>query len=193
MPSEIYAASLFDGALRQGEVLSDIIQLELAAGLAAFPGENDALLLNRRKHPLAVTIAQDCDLEWDHRFRTGQASPSKELPSVLLCEVFDADKLPHVDSGVWKRIKINKDERYQFLEKVPAECDAQGLGLPEMAIDFKHCFSIPTAELYLQLKGEAKRRCRLVSPYLEHFQQRIFYFHSRIGLPADHHSQAEEK
>jgi len=191
--SGIYAASPADGPLRQGEILSDIIQLRLdVAGLASFPGVQDALPIIRVVHPLAVVISQDCDLDWDYKWRIAQKG-GKEVPSVLLCETVEAQQLPNVDTGIWKRIKINKEERYQFFERVPNEHDAVQQGLPEMAVDFKRCFSIPTDELYLQLKSQAKRRCLLVSPYLEHFSQRVFCFHARVGLPAEHLSEPEQK
>lgn len=193
LASGIYAASSLDEPLRQGEILSDVVQLRLdVSQLLTFPGEQDALKIVRVMHPLAVVISQDCDLDWDYKWRL-DSKGGKEVPSVLLCEVMEAQQLPHVDTGIWKRIRINKEERYQFLEKVQNECDVLQLGLPEMAVDFKRCFSVPTAELYLQLRTQGKRRCRLISPYLEHFSQRVFCFLARIGLPEDHRSEPEAK
>ena len=191
----IYAASSADEALRQGEILSDVIQFRLdITGLGEFP-VGDHARGSKFMHPLVVVVSQDCDLDWDFKGRANLKS-GKELPAVLLCEVNLATEirnLPDVNSTIWTRIRANKDERYQFLERAPNNCDAQKAGLPEMALDFKRCFSIPTPELYLQVKNQAKRRCRLLSPYVEHLSHRLFYFHARIGLPADHFSEPEAK
>jgi hypothetical protein len=40
-------------------------------------------------------------------------------------------------------------------------------------MDFKRYFSLPTEEVYYRIDSEAKRRCRLVSPYAEHLSTRF--------------------
>lgn len=187
----IYARSVADGPLRQGEILSEVNQIRLAVGAPEFPKPSDQFPVELVQHPFAIVISQDCDLDWDYRSRQ-QGKLDKELPNVLLCEVSTAEELRGRDikSDLWKRIRINKDERYQFLQKVESEYDLQGHGVPELGLDFKRCFSLPTRELYLQVEAsKAKRRCRLLSPYLEHFAHRLHSFQSRIGLPAEHESE----
>jgi hypothetical protein len=90
-----------------------------------------------------------------------------------------------INSTLWKPIKNNKDERYHFLEKVSSEVDVLEKGLPELAIDFKRYFTIPTEEVYVRLEFDAACRCRLVSPYLEHLSGRFYAFQSRVALPRD--------
>jgi hypothetical protein len=69
-------------------------------------------------------------------------------------------------------------------------CDRLQEGLPELAIDFKRYFTVPTDEVYRRIElGEARRRCLLISPYLEHLSSRYAYFLSRIALPVDHASE----
>lgn len=122
----------------------------------------------------------------------GNLESDKIIPSVLFCEVITAEQLrgrADMKSNIWQRIRQNKDERYQFLEKVLSKDDLLGEGLPELGIDFKRYFTIPTDEVYFRLKTDAKRRCRLVSPYLEHLSSRFYYFQNRIALPADHRSE----
>jgi hypothetical protein len=86
-------------------------------------------------------------------------------------------------------VKINKHERYHFLQLVEPSCDAQGTGLVELGIDFKRYFTLPTEEVYKRVEiGSAKRRCVLESPYLEHFSTRFAYYLSRVALPQDHAS-----
>jgi len=119
-------------------------------------------------------------------------NPGKELPDTLLCEVSPAQDLRtrgDINHSIWKKIKANKDERYQFLQHVPRDKDATGEGLSELALDFKRCFSLPTGEIYAQLQAQARRRCRLESPYLEHLSDRLFNYHGRIALPAEHLSE----
>ncbi|HEY8505607.1 MAG TPA: hypothetical protein VIL46_13565, partial [Gemmataceae bacterium] len=146
-------------------------------------------------HPFAVVLTQDCDLEQDFRVRFPEAKPSDKLiPGVLFCEVATAEELfgiiRQTNKKLWDRIKISKDERYHFLQKVDPSSDLLNEGLPELAIDFKRYFTIPTDEVYRRIEvGEAKRRCVLVSPYLEHLSSRFAYFLSRVALPEDHFSE----
>ena len=93
-------------------------------------------------------------------------------------------------SRIWAKIKQNKDERYHFFEKIETNHDLYDESIGELVIDFKRYFSLPTDELYMRiLSGETKRRCRLVTPYLEHLSSRFAYFQGRVALPEDHHSE----
>ncbi len=137
-------------------------------------------------------MSQDCDLDWDFRGRQEGGSPTKQMPNILFCEMIEADILRQasgMNSRIWERIKINKDERYQFFQRVlPAE-DAVGVGLPELGTDFKRYFTLPTDEVYQQLRSEGQRRCQLVSPYREHLSNRFYSFQARIALPTEHLSE----
>lgn len=146
-------------------------------------------------------VTQDCDLEQDFKVRfPTQLSSDKLVPNILLSNVDTAAALrgtpqsTGINSAIWKRINQNKDERYHFLQAVDKSCDGCGTGLPEMGIDFKRYFTMPTDELYRRIEvGEAQRRCVLVSPYLEHFISRFMYYLSRVALPEDHFSEPEGK
>lgn len=181
------------GALRQGEILSDVVQPRPTLESLRENVLNGAdLRVDEVRHPLAIVLTQDCDLDWDYKARQPQAKATKRIPAVLFCQVAPAAEV-HAGAGgsdIWKRIQQNKDERYQFLQQVPGDQDALGAGLPELALDFKRYFTVQTDELYLRIELEqAKRRCRLLSPYLEQLSDRFFYFQSRIALPADHESE----
>ncbi len=93
-----------------------------------------------------------------------------------------------MNSTIWDRVKKNKDERYHFLEKVPAECDLRGEGIPELTVDFKRYFTLPVEEVYYQLTSGC-RRCVLCPQYLEHLSSRFSYFIGRVALPHDHVSE----
>lgn len=67
---------------------------------------------------------------------------------------------------------------------------SRGEGAPELVIDFKRYFTLPTGELYRWIAlGETRRRCRLRSPYMEHLSSRFAYFLSRVALPEDYRSE----
>jgi hypothetical protein len=188
-----YAPSV-DGALRQGEILSNLKQFKLNIESL----RSGKYLAEPITHPFAIVITQDCDCEQDFKPRKDGVISNATIPSILLCEVVAAEDLRNRDKGsqkveinstVWGQVKINKNERYHFLESVPKQFDAFSEGLPELTLDFKRYFTIPTEELYYRIEiKEAKRRSRLVSPYLEHLMSRFNYFQSRIALPEAHTS-----
>lgn len=182
----IYEPSNLHGPLRQGEILCDLVQLRL--NLETISSVEKQLL--EVHHPYAIIVSQDCDLDWDYKTRTGQTT-NKQVPAILFCEVTTAQILRgSTQSDIWKRIKINKDERYQFLQKVETHEDVLQHGLPELGIDFKRYFTLPADEVYSRISiNEAKRRCRLISPYLEHFSTRFAYYQFRVALPSDHQSE----
>ncbi len=146
-----------------------------------------------------MILSQWYDFDSDHGARnSGDASENQgskarnQIPTVLFREVHTASELKTAvskGSEIWKRIQQNNDERDHFLERVLPELDAEGLRLEEMGIDFKRFFAIPTDEVYHRLKiGQARRRCCLASPYLEHFRRRFANPLSRIALPTPHTS-----
>ncbi len=186
--------------LRQGELLSDVIETVLDLQSRSQDSPN----FLEKIHPFAFVVSQDCDLDWDFTARLSQQKLERLLPCVLLCEVkiatLQAQEIVDLEkskdstkSRLWSRIKINKDERYHFFEKVEKCHDLQeeDESIGELVVDFKRYFTVPTDELYVRIKfGETRRRCRLVHPYLEHFSSRFAYFQSRVALPEDHLSDS---
>lgn len=132
----IYAPS-GSGGLCQGEILSELVQTQLEIESV---GTTEGIRLAKKRHPFAIVLSQDCDLDLDFKARAGQVPEDKLLPNVLFCEVVTALELKGsggMNSSIWGRVQRNKDERYQFLQKVNPDQDGAGLGVPEMAIDFK--------------------------------------------------------
>lgn len=194
MPSE-------PGALRQGEILTGLVQVKLAVG-SLFPIGDEQRILEEVIHPFVIVASQDCDLDWDYKARKSISSKGeievgadKMMPNIIFCEANTASALkssPGINSEIWKRVRQNKDERYQFLEQVSPEQDSLKEGVAELGVDFKRYFTIPTAEVYARLeKNEFKRRCRLDHPYLQHFMTRYGNFQSRVALPAEHQSEPQ--
>lgn len=172
--------------LCQGEILSDLIRFPLDIKTINDPEPG----IVRIDHPFALVLTQACDLTQDFDARLHQKP--HQLPDVLFCQlpIASALKTPELNSKIWDRIKRNKDERYHFLEMIPSECDACGNGIPELGVDFKRYFTIPTEEVYLRIElGQTRRRSVLCTPFLEHVSSRFAYFLSRVGLPREHISE----
>lgn len=173
-------------------MLTDVVQVLLDPESA----DASAIIVDLRTHPWALVLSQDCDLDWDYQARTGTTEDYRRIPSVLLCEVITAQQLrdsDEINSTIWTRVKGNNDERYHFLQQIQPESDARGEGLPELAVDFKRYFTISTDRLYATLGNGVERRCRLVTPYRDHFSTRFTRFMSRIALPNPHFSEPVQK
>lgn len=193
----VYQRSPIGKAIKQGEIISNLTQL--IPDLLSLRTTEGNKKLNPIIHPYAIVVSQDCDLDWDFKARQpsnpgGKDLRAKLLPNILFCEVVTAPEvrfhpIEKPNAEAWNRIKINKDERYQFLQKVEPDDDAQSEGSPELVIDFRRYFTISTEEVYFRLEKEAYRRCHLQSPYLEHFSTRFNYYQFRVALPGDHISE----
>ena len=191
MPEEeaIYVSSSSEGSLRQGEIISGLFQyFRSLENKNSVEGET---LLDEVTHPWAIVLTQTCDLEQDFKARSQEAKEEKKIPSILFCEVTTADKLKGGCGGsdLWKRIKKNQDERYHFLQKVKPQEDSIEEGISELGVDFKRYFTLPTEEVYHQIKGKAKRRAQLNEPFNRHFISRFFRFQLRVALPFEHLSE----
>ena len=172
----IYTAENLDAEIRQAEILSDVVQPTIT-NVATGEG-------GRVNHPLVIVAAQDCDLLNDFSARKSGGDP--EMNAVLLFEVHEWEAFKTAlppGKEVKKRVRQNKDERYYYLEPVAPDLDVLSTGLPAMIVDFKRYFSLTPQELEGQLLQSARRRCRLRSPYMDHFQSRLGYFLTRVVLP----------
>lgn len=180
----VYAQSLATGPLRQGEIISELRRAKLAI---ASVGNENSPLVNFENHPYAVVLTQDCDLDLDLKARNGQVKVDKMVPDVLFCIAVTADELKNsqgMTSRIWDQIGVHGHERYQVIGAVSAEVDLRQTGLPSLALDFKHHFSMPVDEVYRRIEiSEAHRRTRLISPYLEHLSSRFARYQSRVALP----------
>lgn len=193
----IYQPSIKNSSLRQGEILTDVVQYNPVVSEISL--EAEYLSFEPIIHPYAIVVTQDCDLDWDYRARqTGNAQPSKLLNSIILCEIATAREVRDIaDKNVmnrkeWELVESQRHERFYFFEKISVECELEQIGLPEMTADFKKVFGINSETLYRQIElGIAKRRAVLSSPYLEHFSRRYHSFHGRVALPSQYESQRE--
>jgi len=188
-----YSAPSASERLFQGEILSNVVERSVkctsTAGSAAEFG------LVEITHPHAVLLTQDCDLLQDSNARQNPDLDSAKrknslVPNLVLvvASEFEKTKGRFNGSEISKRVRQNKEERFQFLSAVPISLDGLKLGVPALVLDFKRFFTYPTEEFLQAVKrGEIQRRSRLLTPYAEHLSSRFGYFILRIGLPLDHH------
>ncbi|HKF47860.1 MAG TPA: hypothetical protein VKB38_10930 [Terracidiphilus sp.] len=193
MDGQPYSRSVPGNQLRQGEIISSVAQYMVSVNYNDQAQPSD---VRSRIHPYVIVLSQDCDLAQDFSCRQS-SNTSNALQNILLCEVdlasnIKGDRTRIPGSDIWKRIHQNQDSRFQFLRAVVAEHDTGGAGIPEMLVDFRRAFTLPTADLYEQAKWSAKRRAVLKSPYVEHLSTRFGFFLSRVALPLDHHVEIRE-
>jgi hypothetical protein len=193
--AQIYA-SIDDGdRLFMGEILSNVVERQVVSGEASGDFE-----FREDPHPFAVIVSQDCDLEQDaHARGDAELDPRRKAnalaPHVLLVVGSDVKAViaTFPSSRAAERVKLNKDERFQFLCNVPATADRAGSGVPALVLDFKRFFSFPTDELLRRIaRGEIQRRARLTTPYAEHLSVRFGFSLQRVGLTKEHHDVDRE-
>ena len=190
-PGSIYENAPSTGPLRQGEIVSNLVQLMVTLDTIG----SDEIAVNRIVHPYAIVLSQDCDLEWDWHERQGEGNnnTAKLMSSVLFCEVQTAENVrrtPGINSNAWNFIRTNRDIRYQFLQKIAPEHDSLVQGLPELVVDFKRYFAISVEEIYARSGiGELQRRSCFHPPYLQHLATRFYYYQYRVALPDPHTSE----
>lgn len=142
--------------------------------------------------PYIVVITQDCDLERiaDFKFNPAMLTKANQyLPNILflagfpaqqakdgehLKELFNIETDP-IGGDKWKMLKHNKLERYHFLE---THLDLQ---VPDLVIDFKLYFSIPTQQFLENSKN--KYLATISELFRESLNQRFTNYLGRIGLP----------
>jgi hypothetical protein len=150
--------------------------------------------------PYAIVLTQECDLEQDHENREkldGSGSDTnhdKLLPSVLMCPGYLSVQFregKHLDflnrrmmrypSDPWRSIKANQNPRYHYL------CAWTLLQVPELILDFKHFFTLPTDVLRNVYGSEQHYIARLSPLYREDLNQRFAAYLARVGLPIPLH------
>lgn len=193
----IYQASDKGSSLRQGEILTGVVQYnpvinEITPELQKLQELSFTPIL----HPYAIVITQDCDLDWDYNARRiSNSSSAKLLNSIILCEIDTAEAIRNTDGmnrKEWELVVAHRHERFYFFEKISPESEVEQEGLPELTADFKKVFGIEAATLYRQIElGIVKRRAVLANPYLEHFSRRYHTFHGRVALPFQYESERE--
>ncbi len=179
------------GAIRQGEIVSNILQVHV--DLTTLTGDGGDYSVEENTQPFAIVVTQDCDLDWDYkaRFHTEADQDRQEMKKVsgiLLCHLIAEERLRQNlrDVGgakTWDRIKSNRDERYHYFPSISPDEDSHKEGLPAHVADFKRVMTIRAEEMYHRLNLGLRRRSVLQDIYAHQFNHRFAYYLSRVALP----------
>jgi hypothetical protein len=178
--------------LHHGEIVRNVVEF-VPTGTVDADGDPEVIKVS---HSLVVLITPECDLLSDYRERdTAGKSPNPEegklngrvLPHAQCCDLllYDEIRWPYpFNPGTWKRVAELRDERYH---RVPAD-DIRYYGHqfvhPELYLDFKRVFSVPTDYLYAQLSQGTVGSCGgIPEPWINHLVQRCYQFQSRVCVP----------
>ena len=167
------------GRLLQGEILTSVREPQVAYG------SNQITLID---HPKVIIVTPECDLVSDSSAKTessGNTAP-KLLSHIHCCNVYEESEIRNpsgLSSDLWKRVKQNQNERYYHL---PTGCleGPEDKVLPDLFLDFKQMFSIPTDYIYSALSSGAIGRLGVVpSPWIYQLVNKLSYFQGRVCLP----------
>jgi hypothetical protein len=195
-----YQESPARGALREAEVLRDVIDVHATGITWGDGGVVTDVSWAAQVRPFAVVMTQDCDLEQDFNLRfpaDGQAPAVEEaerhpnaLQTIVLCEAFDleelASRVPADFSKLEKKMaRRNQNERYHCLmEGTPPGSDP----LPGLVLDLRTPFSVPVMALYEQLDhaGAKGRRAGIIPEIHSHdLIHRFYSYQARVALPPE--------
>lgn len=184
--------------LRQGEIIANLLELPPApSDIKTLQDEKISPEVIRRTHPLSLVITQDCDLDWDYKYRTTPGTIKKDekdenklLYHIQFCDLFIYDDIRFgrgLNRPLWERIQSNQDERYHhFISSQVGELETT---LPDLYVDFKRVFSLPADYVYWLISTNfSKREALLPDPYLRDLIQRLFSYLSRVSIPDDEDS-----
>src|SRR5688572_29185095 len=111
----IYEASIQETALRQGEIISNLVQ-RFGNADSIIAGEQTTF--KELSHPLAIIVSQDCDLDLEYKARNNIPNENGnvqelrvQITNILFCEVFPFGEIrgryPVVNTDTVKRIRQN--------------------------------------------------------------------------------------
>lgn len=119
-----------------------------------------------------LVITQSCDLS------------NEKARLVALCPVYSVDTFTETNSGFqkpdkWESVRKGRVEGLHLLAPRTDPFDSVNC----LVVDFREIYSLPIDHLR-ELAATAEFRCRLRSPFLEHFSQAFARFFMRVGLPS---------
>jgi hypothetical protein len=162
-----------------------------------YSDEKGTLSIEKIDLPYMIVLSQDCDLEGDFKNRNNpdfknddilEVKHDKFLHSILVCPAYLSEQLKQgthlqrlgftmeiIGTNKWNDIKNNTNPRYHFL------MSHLKFQIPDLAIDFKHYFTIPRDKLYETAKNHYIASVNEL--FRESLSQRFAYYLSRVGLP----------
>jgi hypothetical protein len=179
-----YSAALTDKELRQGEIITGLINYAVKAD----PADVDKVITSGLSIPYSIVATPDCDLL--HSFHAIGENKPERINGVLFFEAEEsgsARKKIGFGTKEWKLVSSNRWEGFHLLSGFQPSCDSLGEQIPDILVDFKRYFMLPTQEVYRQCKStvepKATRRCYLGDLWREQLQQRAMTYMQRVGTP----------
>jgi hypothetical protein len=195
--SLIYSLPPGEFPLRQGEVLSNLLALhpKIIENKDWLHDDTKVPPLFRNSHPWVLIVSPACDLYWDWVYRKKPADVKKDdldqsklLDSIQFCDLFEKDEIRQqrgLNSNLWERIRSNQDERYHRFTSSKIGDEMNG-DMPELYVDFKRVFSLPTEFVYELISNSYTVRSALLSyPHLMDIIHRLFSYAGRVAIPDD--------
>lgn len=189
--SKIYVPRLED-ALMQGDIFTNVEYNYIVA-------ENeDNVEVEELEFPMAIIISQACDVTWMDKFiAENGGNATKYMPTVLMCPIYNYETLKegkHLEDVLRvENYSSSNTKIYDRKDKDVAErnwhyrlhlfelVDQSGrMVLENMAIDFKHYFTVPIKYLYL---NKDKRIYSLDNISAEQITLKFASYLSRVAIP----------
>lgn len=189
--TSIASIPAFDDTVCQGDIFKNVKYSYIDSE------SDDSVDVIEYEFPLAVVISQACDVvAMDEIVSSGKGKPTKFMPSILLCPIYDKnttksgeyvydvfDKLslsiekdPVCSSSEWK--VAQKDWHYRF-HALEIKVDDKTV-IKDSAVDFKHYFSVPMSYL---VSHKEDRVYHLDDLFAEQLTLKFATYLSRVAIP----------
>jgi len=140
--------------------------------------------------PYCVVMTQECDLDWDYKTRNDKEAKNNDkfLPTILVCPAYQdnffyegihlKDWKMEEHKGKKKIKKIMANDQNNRLHYLNGDTKLQ---IPNLVIDFKHFYTLPT--IILSEQYDRVYLATVNELFRERLSQRFTNYLSRIGLP----------
>jgi hypothetical protein len=160
-----------NNTLRQGDYLLDCSVVNIRADFDVVNEEGkDRPIVDVDKVNLIV-VTQSCDLE------------NKNVSNVLFSPIYLVTEFteinPNFNNKRWEEVRKGRIEGLYLLASTDNPEDPHKC----LVVDFREVYSLPY-EYLVRHTQTMDIRCRLKSPYLEHFSQAFARRFMRVGLPS---------
>lgn len=173
----------------QGDIYLDVKLIQDIMQVETPEGEHE-WVFNEVTYDYSVVLTQECDLEQDYYYRIlDKGDQDKYIPMILMVPAYLAEslrygkhltgygqKMQHINSDDWKKVKNNDNKRYHYLKIDTYK------NVPELVVDFKHFFTMSRDIIYNKIMNMSYK-VSLTILYREELSQRFCSFISRIGIP----------
>jgi hypothetical protein len=175
----------------QGDIYKDVSLIHSITHTVNQKGKRE-YDLKEIKYDYIVILTQECDLEQDYRNRIEtQEDQDSYIQMILMAPAYLGESLrngihleeygqtmQHINTKDWKKLRQQENKRYHHIK---ADAD---MNVPELAIDFKHYYTISRDYFYNNIMNESYFISMTIL-HREALSQRFCNFLARIGIPED--------